>query len=105
MWSNIAVSRVLLESVCLFVGTSLEDPNLRRLLDASHREQPAKKHYMLAISPVAADRKIASPVVQAMLEVFAASYEQLGVTPIWFDEYTEIPSLIDSIRDLRIGNG
>jgi len=105
IWSNIAISRVLLESTCVFVGTSLEDPNLRRLLDASHREQPTKKHYILAKSPVAGDDKLRSPVAQAILEVFAASYQQLGVTPVWFDSFDEIPSIIDSIRDLRLNNG
>jgi hypothetical protein len=102
IWSNIAISRVLLESTCLFVGTSLEDPNLRRLIDASHREQPAKKHYILAKSPVAKDHNLRSPVAQAILEVFAASYQQLGVTPVWFDNFDEIPSIIDSIRDLTL---
>lgn len=105
MWSNIAISRVLLENVCLFIGTSLEDPNLRRLLDASHREQPGKLHYILARSPVAGDHNLKSPVAQAILEVFAASYQQLGVTPIWFDDYPEIPSVIDSIRDLTLNSG
>lgn len=88
--------------MCLFVGTSLEDPNLRRLLDASHREQPAKKHYILARSPVAGDQNLKNPVAHAILEVFAASYQQLGVTPIWFDNFTEIPAMIDSIRDLTL---
>ena len=104
IWSNIAISRVLLENTCLFVGTSLEDPNLRRLLDASHREQPTKKHYILARSPVAGDDKLRSPVAQAILEVFAASYQQLGVTPVWFDGFDEIPHIIDNIRDLKLNN-
>jgi hypothetical protein len=105
IWSNIAISRVLLENVCLFVGTSLEDPNLRRLLDASHREQPQKTHYILARSPVAGEQKLTSPIAQAILEVFAASHQELGVTPIWFEEFTEIPALIDNIRDLTLNGG
>lgn len=100
-WSNIAISRVLLENVCLFVGISLTDPNLRRLLDAAHREQPKKTHYMLAKSPVPAGAQAGSIVTQAVPEVFAASYQQLGVTPIWFNDYGEIPGIIDSIRNLR----
>ncbi len=100
IWSNIAILRVLLESVCLFVGTSLEDPNLRRLLDASHREQPSKKHYILTKSPIAGEQDLRSPVAQAILEVFAASYQQLGVTPIWFENFDEIPSILDKVRDL-----
>ncbi len=105
LWSNIAISRVLLENTCLFIGTSLEDPNLRRLVDASHREQPEKRHYIIAKSPVAGDHNLRSPVAQAILEVFAASYQQLGVTPVWFDAYDEIPGIIDSIRNLTLSGG
>ncbi len=101
IWSNIAISRVLLESSCLFVGVSLTDPNLRRLLDAAHREQPKKSHYMLARSPVPVGALSGGIIAQAVPEVFAASYQQLGVTPIWFNEFSEIPAIIDSIRDLR----
>jgi NAD-dependent SIR2 family protein deacetylase len=100
LWSNVAISRVLLESTCLFVGTSLTDPNIRRLLDASHREQRAKTHYIIAPSPVRKDTGTDSVIGQAVVEVFAASYQQLGIVPLWFDDYADIPDIVDSIRDL-----
>jgi hypothetical protein len=84
----------------LFVGTSLTDPNIRRLLDASHREQPRKTHYIAAPSPVSKGTPTDSVIGQAVVEIFAASYQQLGIVPLWFDEYTDIPDIVDSIRDL-----
>ena len=66
----------------------------------SHREQPRKTHYIIAPSPVSKDTPTESVIGQAVVEVFAASYQQLGVVPLWFDEYTDIPDIVDSIRDL-----
>jgi hypothetical protein len=105
LWSNVAISRILLESVCLFVGTSLTDPNVRRLIDASHREQPKKNHYIIAPSPVSQGTPEDCPIGQAVVEVFAASYQQLGITPLWFNSYSDIPAIVDSIRDLTEANG
>ena len=102
LWSNIAVSRVLLESTCLFIGTSLTDPNLRRLLDAAHREQPDREHFLIAMWP-GDGNSLANATRNALLEVLEASHQQLGVTPLWINEYSEIPSLIDKIRELSLG--
>jgi SIR2-like domain len=46
-WSNIAFSTALLESVCLFITTSITDPNVRRVLDTAHREVPDQFHYFI----------------------------------------------------------
>ena len=105
LWSNVAISKTLLENCCLFVGTSLADPNVRRLLDASHREQPNKKHYILTHSPLINDDQDESIQTQAVIEVFAASYQQFGVIPIWFNDYINVVPIIDSIKDLTKNKG
>ena len=38
-WSNIIQLTTYLSNICLFIGLSLSDPNLRRLLDISYRKK------------------------------------------------------------------
>lgn len=92
-WTNIVVQRLLLESTCLFVGTSLSDPNLRRMIDLSHRQNPDQRHYYLTI----ASRHSEDFLRGVVSEIFQASYEAIGVIPIWIEAYDEIPSLLEAI--------
>lgn len=94
-WTNVVVQRLLLESTCLFVGTSLTDPNLRRMIDLSHRENDAQRHFYVAKLP----RANRTESQAAVLEVYQAAHEALGITPIWVDAYDEIPALLRAIKD------
>ena len=44
-WSNLAQLSALRENTCLFIGCSLTDPNLRRLLDVAARNGENPRHY------------------------------------------------------------
>lgn len=46
-WSNLIQLNLFSTNVCLFVGLSLSDPNLRRLLDISWRRNQRCKHYII----------------------------------------------------------
>lgn len=94
-WTNIVVQRLLLESTCLFVGTSLSDPNLRRMIDLAHRQNPLQHHYFLTVG----SRQSKEHLREAVDEILQASYEAIGVNPVWLDAYDEMPPLLNSIRD------
>jgi SIR2-like domain len=51
-WANLVQMSLLLSQSCLFVGVSLTDPNIRRLLDACVALPIAHKHYAIMRSPV-----------------------------------------------------
>jgi hypothetical protein len=93
-WTNIIVQRLLLESTCFFVGTSLSDPNLRRMIDLAHRQNVAQRHYYATLDSGHTE----SLLRQAVGEILEASYEALGVVPVWLDSYDNIPELLSAIR-------
>lgn len=50
-WSNLIQLNTFSTNICLFVGLSLSDPNLRRLLDISWRRNQRCKHYIIMKKP------------------------------------------------------
>lgn len=46
-WSNIVQLNLLREKTCLFIGSSMSDPNTRRLLDVLKKGSGSKQHYII----------------------------------------------------------
>jgi hypothetical protein len=93
-WSNLIQLNKLTQNTCLFVGVSLTDPNMRRLLDVAWRKNPDKTlgHYVIKKRPTWDGSG-------AVLDEFAALLEEqdanaLGIHVIWVDSYDEIPALL-----------
>lgn len=107
-WSNLIQLNYLRENTCLFIGLSLTDPNLRRLLDIASRKQEndISKHF--AILKRDLYHKINDPLIdienikkfdlvnQNLQEEY---YKELGLNVIWVDNYNEIPDILDKIRE------
>jgi len=92
-WTNIVVSRILMESTCLFIGTSLSDPNLRRLADAAHRENALQEHFLISHLPIVNDR-----IAQAaMVEIFEAAHQQMGISLLWVEDFAQVAALLEQI--------
>lgn len=109
-WSNLVQLSHLGQSLCLFVGLSLTDPNLRRLLDVAMRKNPDRQlnHYIFkkrlvpkgharavrrqGSSTSAADPSTEMLRVAELLE--EADAKNLGLNVIWVDDYGEIPLLL-----------
>ena len=105
-WSNTAISTALLESVCLLVTTSITDPNVRRMLDAAHRETPDDFDYFLWDTPRKGRLSGVDAIVQEVFsEVFQDASRKLGLKPVWFflrdppDSYSDLPDILDAIRE------
>nr|WP_283772565.1 SIR2 family protein [Acinetobacter baumannii] len=112
-WSNLVQLNSLRENNCLMVGLSMTDPNLRRLLDISARNIERSKHYAfmkrLTIENFAYDNKksTTTPVVKNIegAEKFLQRHHnlneelmrELGVTIIWYEDYDDIPFIIEEV--------
>jgi hypothetical protein len=97
-WSNLIQLNKLTQNICLFVGVSLTDPNLRRLLDVAWRKNPDKSvsHYIIKKLPQFGSADDVLDDLARLLEEQDAN--ALGINVIWVDDYNQIPDLIRSIR-------
>jgi hypothetical protein len=106
-WQNVTFARTLLESTCLFVSTSITDPNLRRMLDMMRREKQSGDHYFIWSRPVpdslSAEEALTYDVYRKMFE---DAQGRLGLKPVWFywrdmpHRWDDVPELIDAVRAL-----
>lgn len=125
-WNNIVQINKFREYNCLFIGTSLTDPNTRRLLDIANQQRTEKDGFHYCIK-----RKYNTEKVSKLLDVIlnddkeilndknqkkqgfnetvenliniVQSFEEndlksFGIKTIWVNDFTEIPSILNKIR-------
>lgn len=109
-WSNLTQLQLLRESTCLFVGQSMTDPNLRRLLGIAARSAGHPRHYAILKReqldlPGRVDGKehdvravIVERVLQSHYGLQEASLAELGVSVIWIDDFSEIGETLKSVH-------
>jgi hypothetical protein len=94
---------LLREQQCLFIGLSMQDDNIRRLLHYIARErvqgyleegEDIKTAREKACRHFAILRRYASPLVTETVE---RSLQGLGVTALWIDEYAEISKRLGQV--------
>lgn len=97
-WSNLIQLNKLTQNTCLFVGISLTDPNLRRLLDVAWRKNPDKRlsHYIVKKRPRFGNNDDVLDDLARLLEEQDAN--ALGMNVIWIDDFDEVPKILRSIH-------
>ena len=104
-WSNVEQVRVLSNNTCVFIGLSMSDPNLRRLLDivrsTSTNEQ---RHYaFMKIEPL--NKKSCEQKNTSNIIVIDSMLQSLGIDTIWYDNYDDVPGMLKKLaRELQSGN-
>ncbi|MGM3389168.1 SIR2 family protein [Stutzerimonas stutzeri] len=109
-WSNLIQLNSLKETACLMVGLSLTDPNLRRLLEISAKSIDKPKHYafLKRVSYDSFSMEQGKTIVRAPRSVIRTFLDrhhslneeimkELGVNIIWYEEYDEIPRLLNEM--------
>lgn len=100
-WSNLAQLNYLRERTCLFIGCSLTDPNLRRLLDVATRSNEKPRHYAFLRRNHHFDTNginiealnIYKSIDTNLREKY---YATMGLNIIWIDSFEEIPQILKS---------
>lgn len=103
IWTNLVQLMLLRQSVCLFVGVSMTDPNHRRLLEITARKDAGVRHFAVMRDHWNSGSATKfGPRALELARVFKrleeASLDSLGVSVIWVSDYRDIPLLLDRIR-------
>lgn len=104
-WSNMKQISFLREKICLFIGCSLSDPNIRRLLDIA--KQDNKYHYAIMKKEavkrpahIQADSLAYRIYEQFYLQRQNEYFKGLGIRVIWVDEFAQIPQILKDIAGI-----
>ena len=99
-WSNLIQLNKLTHNTCLFVGISLTDPNMRRLLDVAWRKNSARalSHYIVKKAPRSSGEDVTDQLTMLLEEQDANA---LGLNVIWIDEFAELPRILEQIAAER----
>lgn len=114
-WSNLIQLNHLNQNLCLFVGLSMTDPNLRRLLDVSMRKNPDRvlNHYVFKkrnqqkqiaeyISELGLkdqDNHYSGDFIKIAEVLEVQDANNLGLNVIWVDRYEEIPPILNKLLE------
>lgn len=106
-WSNLVQLTHLREKNCLMIGLSMDDPNLRRLLDIVANSTIETRHYallqrvkldkILPKSPQQSDISLATSFLQSHHLLQEDIFNDLGVNIIWFEEFSDVPKILDML--------
>lgn len=104
-WANINQINFLTNNTCVFIGLSMTDPNLRRLLEIVAQknidEDGYARHYVIMKRFSVEDNEKAEAIKsfekvnKSLQEIF---YKELGLNVIWIDEFSEITEIIRKIK-------
>ena len=97
-WANLIQLSLLINYTCLFVGVSLTDPNLRRLLDVCKSLRVTHRHYAIMRSPAYAVADPEKPLAKQVKAATEAELRSLNVEPLWIGPYDEIGKIFKRIR-------
>lgn len=94
-WSNVEQLHALTRCTCLFIGLSMNDPNLRRLLEVAQRDSgKSVRHYVfLERKSAYKDKNKIEKDFQTREDMLA----DLGLSVIWYngnDNHKELPELL-----------
>jgi SIR2-like domain len=113
-WPNLIQLGVFRENTCLFVGLSLTDPNLRRLLEIASKSNRSSRHFAIlkrlkpesllsrrSVKPNRAQVRVRKELVQAFTyahhDLQQASLKEFGINIIWVEEYKEVPEIVRAL--------
>ena len=96
-WSNVEQLHALDRNTCFFVGLSMTDPNLRRLLDISRSgsDNDYQHFAFLQRKPLFKPEEVHKNDMHFRTIEFQLS--DLGVQVIWYENHSEIPGFIRRI--------
>ncbi|MFI8033617.1 SIR2 family protein, partial [Acinetobacter sp. ABJ_C3_5] len=107
-WSNLVQLANFRDNTCVMIGLSMDDPNLRRLLDIAQNGNPNANHYALlqrvSLKEISNKKDNESIIIEESFlkrhhNLQELIFKELGVNVIWFEEFDELPQLLGQLLD------
>lgn len=122
-WSNVEQLHSLSRMHCFFIGLSMSDPNLRRLLDVAHRmnctdeiphfaflKRTKLEDYCVSsvdktckyvhVSKSLIDEKKQKEIYDLNYGVMENIFRELGVQVIWYEKHDDLPELLAEVFEI-----
>lgn len=88
-WSNVEQLHALCRSTCFFIGLSMSDPNLRRLLDTAMDQSEGDAEHFVFLRRNEYDVQY----MESMMSSF-------GINCIWYDNHDELPDILTNLYQI-----
>lgn len=85
-WSNVEQLHALNRSSCFFIGLSMIDPNLRRLMDISYKESDKDCQHFVFLKKDEYNN-----------EYMENTMRSFGVNCIWYNKHEDLPGILNSL--------
>lgn len=96
-WANVIQLHLLTVYSVLFIGLSMQDPNLRRLIDIARTRGMRNQHFAVFRDPtkgVSGEESNEQKLVRQMIEM---DMKSLAVTPWFVDSYDKLGEILEAI--------
>lgn len=103
LWSNVEQLHALQNNNCFFIGLSMTDPNLRRLLDFTKSEKNSKNQRDYRCFVFLSKDSVLKNIKQnrsQFLEEQRCILESLGVRVIWYGDHNDLPALLSKLYNM-----
>lgn len=100
-WSNVEQIYALTHTTCLFIGLSMSDPNLRRLLDIAKanyksEEQDCPHYAFLRRTALnGCEMPCGKSKNEGHIKTLEKMFRDLGIIVIWYERHEDLPRIIN----------
>lgn len=96
-WSNIEQLHALDRNTCFFIGMSMTDPNLRRLLDISRMGSDHESRHFAFLKRESLFKPEEIEKNKLHFNTIESQLCDLGVQVIWYEDHKEVPEILRKI--------